>query len=164
MWTFLLLFADMCDIVSSSSDTTITRPSHSLSGLFAQFCRNLRLQLRLLLHSLSTTPHSPKLDFLSMTQRSELKCHLCVFVMLSRSSTTLPKPGGRLSCTAEFQEAPTLFESSTCTRTCIMGRNASSSSWSGQYSSSHTSVFWRKVTTKRWVFLLRYGALFSESR
>lgn len=72
-------------------------------------------------------PPPPQLDLWSMTQRSELMCHLCAFVMLSRSSTTLPKPGGRLSCTAEFQEAPTLFESSTCTRTCITGRNASSS-------------------------------------
>ncbi|KAG7493165.1 MAP kinase-activated protein kinase 2-like [Solea senegalensis] len=43
---------------------------------------------------------------------------------------TVPKRDERWSFTGECRQDRTLFASSTCTKTCIMGRNVCSSSWS----------------------------------
>ena len=58
-----------------------------------------------------------------------------VFIIVSvspRFSTTAPKPDERWSSTGEYQGDHISFASSVCMRTCIMGRNACSSSWSGR--------------------------------
>ncbi|CDQ89401.1 unnamed protein product [Oncorhynchus mykiss] len=54
--------------------------------------------------------------------------HLFLFLSL-RSSMTVPRRGGRLSYTGGCRGGHTSFAFSVCTRTCIMGRSACSSSW-----------------------------------
>lgn len=48
-----------------------------------------------------------------------------------RSSTTLPSPGGRWSCIGGRPGGPTSCGSSPSMRTCTVGRNVCSLSWSG---------------------------------
>lgn len=49
-----------------------------------------------------------------------------------RSSMTVPRRGGKLSYTGGCRGGHTSFAFSVCTRTCIMGRSACSSSWNGR--------------------------------
>lgn len=58
-----------------------------------------------------------------------------------RFFTIAPKPGERWSSTGGCPEGRTSFASSACTRTCITGRNACWSSWSGRNETAQTRYY-----------------------